>query len=186
MGTASRCQEAKIDEMGLANRSRHRHNCRVLRRICLFNGTIMPLERGVDADDAQRVANSMVVRAIFGSHEVTTLSKLHPLRPPPVASVAAQLFERHKQLGLSRCIPLFWLPVWAFSFADSFISSLVPIEELQSARLIDEHVRNAPHTSILRPAVCVQCAAQSAACWCRCCCGQTSGHGRAQRIQSIA
>ena len=26
-----------------------------------------------------------------------------------------------------------WVPTWAFSFADSFVSSLVPIDELQSA-----------------------------------------------------
>ena len=32
------------------------------------------------------------------------------------------------------------MPTWAFSFADSFVSSLVPIDELQSAGLIDENV----------------------------------------------
>lgn len=58
-------------------------------------------------------------------------------------SVAAELIRlAHKSGGqvLSPCVPLVWVPTWAFSFADSWISSLVPIDELQSAGLIDEHV----------------------------------------------
>ena len=68
------------------------------------------------------------------------LAKLHPMAPPPRESAAAQLLERAAPPGanLSACVPLVWVPTWAFSFADSFVSSLLPIDELQNAGLIDD------------------------------------------------
>ena len=59
----------------------------------------------------------------------------------PAESAGAALLARAvRDRGLSPCVPLVWVPTWAFSFADSFVSSLVPIDELQSAGLIDENV----------------------------------------------
>jgi hypothetical protein len=62
------------------------------------------------------------------------------MRPPSAGSDAEDLLTREVSRGVSSCVPLLWVPTWAFSFADSFISSLLPIDELISANLIDEHV----------------------------------------------
>ena len=139
----SSCDAAAIDISGLVNSSRHRHRCEVLRRLCFFNGTILPYEPGPDADAALRIATSMIVRSQFGSHATFPLAQLHPMRPPATGSAAASLLLRQAE-QLSRCVPLVWIPVWAFSFADSFVSSLVPIDELLSAGLINEHVQLRP------------------------------------------
>ena len=137
--SSSACSEPTVDFAGLANASRHRHRCEVLRQLCFFNGTLVPLSAGPHADQALRVATSMVVRSQFGSHATFPLTQLHPMLPPGNGSSAAAILERHGS-PLSRCVPLVWVPTWAFSFADSFVSSLVPIDELQSAGLLDEHV----------------------------------------------
>ena len=139
----SSCAAAGIDVAGLVNSSRHRHRCEVLRRLCFFNGTILPYEPGPDANAALRIATSMIVRSQFGSHATFPLAQLHPMRPPATGSTAASLLLRQAE-QLSRCVPLVWIPVWAFSFADSFVSSLVPIDELLSAGLINEHVQLRP------------------------------------------
>ena len=139
----SSCAAAAIDVAGLVNSSRHRHRCEVLRRLCFFNGTILPYEPGPDANAALRIATSMIVRSQFGSHATFPLAQLHPMRPPATGSAAASLLLRQAE-QLSRCVPLVWIPVWAFSFADSFVSSLVPIDELLSAGLINEHVQLRP------------------------------------------
>jgi hypothetical protein len=139
----SSCAAAAIDVAGLVNSSRHRHRCEVLRRLCFFNGTILPYEPGPDANAALRIATSMIVRSQFGSHATFPLAQLHPMRPPATGSTAASLLLRQAE-QLSRCVPLVWIPVWAFSFADSFVSSLVPIDELLSAGLINEHVQLRP------------------------------------------
>ncbi len=137
------CDIARIDIAGLANASRNRHRCEVIRRLCFFNGTMMPLEAGPDADAALQIATTMIVRSQFGSHARFPLAHLHPMRPPTIGTSAASLLRLESD-QLSRCVPLVWVPVWAFSFADSFVSSLVPIDELQSAGLIDEHVQLRP------------------------------------------
>jgi len=139
----SSCAAAAIDVAGLVNSSRHRHRCEELRRLCFFNGTILPYEPGPDANAALRIATSMIVRSQFGSHATFPLAQLHPMRPPATGSTAASLLLRQAE-QLSRCVPLVWIPVWAFSFADSFVSSLVPIDELLSAGLINEHVQLRP------------------------------------------
>jgi len=139
----SSCAAAAIDVAGLVNSSRNRHRCEVLRRLCFFNGTILPYEPGPDANAALRIATSMIVRSQFGSHATFPLAQLHPMRPPATGSTAASLLLRQAE-QLSRCVPLVWIPVWAFSFADSFVSSLVPIDELLSAGLINEHVQLRP------------------------------------------
>ena len=125
---------------------KHRHQCHVLRKICLFNGTLVPHGPGPDADNARRVAESLTVRSQFGSHQTFKLAYLHPMNVPRPESLAAQLlrmFAPHDGDaggGLSACVPLAWVPVWAFSFADSVVSSLLPVEELLHAKLIDEAV----------------------------------------------
>lgn len=132
------CENATVDFDGLQNATRHRHICHRLHRVCLFNGTLVPQRPdGEDVLHAARVANSLIVRSQFGSHRKFAFSFLHPMKPPPPGSPAAQLL---KDAAVSPCVPLVWVPVWAFSFADSFVSSLLPIDELQSAGLIDEHV----------------------------------------------
>ena len=137
------CEAANIDIDGLRDGLRHRHRCEVLRRVCLFNGTLVPIA-GPDAERAQRFAADLVVRSPFGSHMQFPFAQLHPMNPADANSSAATLMKRS---SLSRCTPLVWVPVWGFSFADSFVSSLVPIDELQSAGLIDEHVQLRPDLS---------------------------------------
>ena len=95
------------------------------------------LPDGEDALHAARVARSQVVRSQFGSHRKFPFAYLHPMKPPRRESPAAALLA---QAALSPCVPLVWVPVWAFSFADSVVSSLFPVDELQSAGLIDENV----------------------------------------------
>ncbi|KAL1505068.1 hypothetical protein AB1Y20_008828 [Prymnesium parvum] len=143
-----RCTPSRVDAAALSDASRHRHDCRVLRRVCLFNGTLVPAGSGRAAASAAAVAASLQVRNIFGSHQSFPLSTLHPLLPPPPASPSAALLAREiRAAGFSACLPLVWLPVWAFSFADTFVSSVVPLFELRSAGLIDAHVLLRPDLS---------------------------------------
>ena len=137
------CGAPSVDFDALQSGRNHRHQCHVLRKICLLNGTLIPHSDGEHAMHAQRVARSLVVRSQFGSHQTFPIGHLHPMNVSQPTSVAAELIRlAHKSGGqvLSPCVPLVWVPTWAFSFADSWISSLVPIDELQSAGLIDEHV----------------------------------------------
>ena len=131
------CAAPRIDFDAL-QRPSLRHRCEVLHDACLFNGSVYPLA-GPNADHARAVAQAMVVRSQFGSHQTFPLAHLHPMVPAESAG-AALLARAVRDRGLSPCVPLVWVPTWAFSFADSFVSSLVPIDELQSAGLIDENV----------------------------------------------
>lgn len=139
---SSTCAAARVDVARLTGGgSSHRHRCELLRRACLFNGTVVPAEGGPAAAAAAAVAAALTVRNIFGSHETFPLSRLHSLRPLASDSLATAAIEHEvRHFGFSRCMPLVWLPVWAFSFADTFVSSIVPLHELLSAGLIDEHV----------------------------------------------
>lgn len=112
--------------------------------MCFLDATLYPLAAGPDADHARKVADNLIVRSAFGSHQTFAFSHLHALTSPAAGSPAAALLDRVAVDTLSQCIPLVWVPVWAFSFADSFASSLVPIDELQSAGLVDEHVQLRP------------------------------------------
>lgn len=128
-----------VDYAGLQSPStRHRHHCEVLHRVCLANGTLVAHDsRSHSAIHAVSVAKSLTVRSQFGSHQKFPLAKLHPFNTVRNDSIAAGLLSHAK---LSPCVPLVWVPTWAFSFADSFVSSLVPLDELQSAGLIDDNV----------------------------------------------
>ena len=131
------CTRPSVDFAGLQAGSAHRHTCHVLRKLCFFNATLVPFEPGEDARLAQHVAQTLVVRSQFGSHQKFPLAHLHPMNVSAPTSLSAQLI---KLVGLSDCVALYWVPTWAFSFADSFVSSLVPIDELQSAGLLDDRV----------------------------------------------
>ena len=133
-----------IDEVGLRNASRHRHSCEVLRRVCFVDGTLVPLTAGPDADHARNIAETLIIRSAFGSHATFPFAHLHAMKAPEADSAVAKLLSQAKTNALSACVPLVWVPVWAFSFADSFASSLVPIDELQSAGLIDQHIQFRP------------------------------------------
>ena len=130
-----------LDEHGLST-SHHRHECTVLNHVCLFNGTILPSAPGGRAEqEAVRLATTLTVRSMFGSHQKFKLSYLHPMRALEPSSPGAGLLRRAvKRDGWSPCVPLVWVPVWAFSFAEHFINSVVPVAELLEAGLIDERV----------------------------------------------
>lgn len=139
------CANPAVDFDALSSGVRHRHECHVLRKVCIFNGTLVPhLAAGREhATHAQNVARKLIVRSQFGSHQVFPFAHLHPMATPELTSAAAQLMRLASPTtgaALSPCVPLVWVPTWAFSFADSWISSLVPIDELQSAGLIDDRV----------------------------------------------
>ena len=136
------CAATRVDVERLTGGApSHRHRCEVLRRACFFNGTVVPAQGGPAAAAAAAIAATLKVRNILGSHETSPLSKLHPLRPLDPESTAIAAIEHELRLsGFSACVPLVWLPVWAFSFADTFVSSIVPLHELLSAGLIDKHV----------------------------------------------
>ena len=91
------CEKTRVDFSGLQNASRHRHTCHTLRRVCIFNGTLMPhVYYATDADvrEARTVAETLIVRSQFGSHRTFPFGHLHPMRPPERTSVAAQLLAR--------------------------------------------------------------------------------------------
>jgi len=136
--SAQECTTPTIDVRGLLNGSRHRHDCSVLHRVCLFNDTILPAVAGGRAErKAQALAKSMRVRSMYGSHQVNPLEFWHPMRAPEPGGLGAMLIKR---ASFSPCVPLLWVPVWAFSFAEVFINSVVPLHELLEAGLVDEHV----------------------------------------------
>lgn len=134
--------DTQIDVPGLVNGTRHRHQCFVLNRVCLFNGTILPAAAGGQAEQrAKQLASTLTVRSMFGSHQTFKLGYLHPMDAATPQSPAAKLVRRAvSREGFSRCVPLVWVPTWAFSFAEHFINSVVPVHELMEAGLIDEHV----------------------------------------------
>jgi len=134
--------DTQIDVPGLVNGTRHRHQCFVLNRLCLFNGTILPATAGGQAERrAKQLATTLTVRSMFGSHQTFKLGYLHPMDAAAPQSPAAKLVRRAvSREGFSRCVPLVWVPTWAFSFAEHFINSVVPVHELMEAGLIDEHV----------------------------------------------
>ena len=139
---SSSCDNPAVDFAALEAGERHRHKCHVLRRVCAFNGTLVPLAAGADAMHAQSIARTLIVRSQFGSHQTFPFAHLHPINVSAPGSAAAQLIKISTNDGkqLSKCVPLVWVPTWAFSFADSWVSSVVPTDELQSAALIDERV----------------------------------------------
>ena len=132
----------QIDVPGLVNGTRHRHQCFVLNRLCLFNGTILPATAGGQAErSAKQLATTLTVRSMFGSHQTFKLGYLHPMDAAAPQSPAAKLVRLAvSRAGFMRCVPLVWVPTWAFSFAEHFINSVVPVHELMEAGLIDEHV----------------------------------------------
>ena len=67
---ASSCSAPTVDFDALSRGLRHRHECHVLRKVCLFNGTLVPhFAAGEHATHAQSVAQKLVVRSQFGSHQ---------------------------------------------------------------------------------------------------------------------
>lgn len=137
------CAAPSVNFELLESGGNHRHECHVLRRICIFNGSLTPYGDGEHAAHAQRVAQSLIVRSQFGSHQTFPFARLHPMHVTSNGRPASDLLKMAPTPGLgtlSSCVPLVWVPTWAFSFADSWISSLVPIDELQSAGLIDDRV----------------------------------------------
>lgn len=138
----STCEHPFVDWEGLSNGSRHRHRCEVLHSMCFFNATLVPLHAGTpDAAKAKNLAQMLMVRNLFGSHQRYPLAKLHQMEAASPGSVADGMLQRAVRAnGISTCVPLVWVPTWAWSFADSYVSSLVPLDELLSSGLIDEHV----------------------------------------------
>ena len=57
---------------------------------------------------------------------------------------AALVADAARGGGFSACVPLVWLPAWLMNFGESLVASLLPIDELQEARLIDGRVLLTP------------------------------------------
>ena len=114
-GLRQECRaETQIDVPGLLNGTRHRHQCSVLNRVCLFNGTILPAAAGGQAEQrAKHLATTLTVRSMFGSHQTFKLGYLHPMNAPTPHSLAAKSIRRAvNREGFSRCVPLIWVPAW--------------------------------------------------------------------------
>ena len=140
------CASPSIDYERLLRGADHRHSCELVQRACLFNATIVPFEAGsADAKQAAAIAGRMQVRDMWESGQVAPLSKYHPLHAPAAGSAAARLLaDEVAGRGFSACVPLFWMPTWVMNFGESLVASLLPIDELQRARLIDDRVLLTP------------------------------------------
>ena len=106
----------------LHNTSVNRHRCEVLSRVCLFNGTLMPLaaDRRLSA-----LAASMKVRSPTYSHHEFPLREMHALEAAPEGSLAERLAQREVAAnGVSTCVPLVWLPTWVTNYGEFFIGSV--------------------------------------------------------------
>ena len=138
------CANPSIDYARLLNGTDHRHTCERLQRACLFNGTIVSAEPGsADAAHAAVVAG-LRVRDMWESGQEHALSDYHSLRHPTNPLGAALVADAAHGGGFSACVPLVWLPVWLMNFGESLVASLLPIDELQEARLIDGRVLLTP------------------------------------------
>ena len=111
----------------------------------LFNGTIVSADPGsADAAHAAAVARRLRVRDMWESGQEHALSDYHTLRHPANPLGAAQVADAARGGGFSACVPLVWLPAWLMNFGESLVASLLPIDELQEARLIDGRVLLTP------------------------------------------
>ena len=142
------CAGASVDfdRLVAQDGAHHRHRCELVERACLFNATVVPAEHGTaQARRAAALAQRWQMRDMWESGQERPLAHYHPLRAPepgtPAASLVASAVEQH---GYSPCVPLVWLPTWLMNFGESLISSLMPIDELQHARLIDQRVLLTP------------------------------------------
>ena len=141
----SACANPSIDYARLLSGTDHRHTCERVRRACLFNGTIVSADPGsADAAHAAAVARRLRVRDMWESGQEHALSDYHTLRHPANPLGAAQVADAARGGGFSACVPLVWLPAWLMNFGESLVASLLPIDELQEARLIDGRVLLTP------------------------------------------
>lgn len=70
-------------------------------------------------------------------HTNAPLAGFHPMLTPPPGSAAAELLNQSvASTGLSECVPLVLVPVWALNFAESIINTLVPLHALQRSVLL--------------------------------------------------
>ena len=141
----SACANPSIDYARLLSGTDHRHTCERVRRACLFNGTIVSADPGsADAAHAAAVARRLRVRDMWESGQEHALSDYHTLRHPANPLGAALVADAARGGGFSACVPLVWLPAWLMNFGESLVASLLPIDELQEARLIDGRVLLTP------------------------------------------
>ena len=97
----------------------------------------MPIDQQDDGT-VEEFARTFVVRDPYDSHKEHTLSRYHKLRAPAPGSATAEILRRRvARGGLSQCVPLVWLPVWALNFAEQLINSAVPLHELESMGAFD-------------------------------------------------
>ena len=144
-GAERACANPSVDYARLLNGTDHRHTCERVRRACLFNGTIVSAEPGsADAAHAAAVARRLRVRDMWESGQEHPLSDYHSLRHPTNPLGAALSADAARGGSLSACVPLVWLPAWLMNFGESLVASLLPIDELQEARLIDGRVLLTP------------------------------------------
>ena len=144
-GAERACANPSVDYARLLNGTDHRHTCERVRRACLFNGTIVSAEPGsADAAHAAAVARRLRVRDMWESGQEHPLSDYHSLRHPTNPLGAALIADAARGGGFSACVPLVWLPAWLMNFGESLIASLLPIDELQEAHLIDGRVLLTP------------------------------------------
>ena len=144
-GAERACANPSVDYARLLNGTDHRHTCERIRRACLFNGTIVSAEPGsADATHAAAVSRRLRVRDMWESGQEHPLSDYHSLRHPTNPLGAALVADAARGGSFSACVPLVWLPAWLMNFGESLIASLLPIDELQEAHLIDGRVLLTP------------------------------------------
>ena len=143
--TERACANPNVDYARLLNGTDHRHTCERVRRACLFNGTIVSAEPGsADAAHAAAVSRRLRVRDMWESGQEHPLSDYHSLHHPTNPLGATLVADVARGGGFSACVPLVWLPAWLMNFGESLIASLLPIDELQEAHLIDGRVLLTP------------------------------------------
>ena len=132
----------KLWSLGTTDRFAHR--CIVLERICLFNKSLVPVgpaAQKLAAAEARRLR----VRHPNRAHDVQPLAEWWPsLVQSPSAPTAMEVNRTAARRGFSNCTPLVWLPSWPDNFAEGFINSFVPLQELLGIGVISR-------TTPLRP-----------------------------------
>ena len=124
----------------LAPADRFAHRCILLEKVCLFNGSVFAIGAAAGSLAAKESAR-LRVRHPNRAHDVLTVAEwwpslVHP--PPPDSSTFAAISRTVARQGFSNCTPLVWLPTWPDNFAEGFVNSLVPLQELMTLGVIGQ------------------------------------------------
>ena len=113
-----------------------RSRCRVLPTACFYNGTVYhrcSIRSGGTRYNSGWQPLHQKVRMPWTSH---TLIERASMSAEPMAAIL-DAASRASSLINSSCLPpLIWTPTWMTNFADTFLSSVVPLLELEAVGVV--------------------------------------------------